>query len=70
MTKKYESWFEHDAPSYIAGAKEALNYRGFDDYMVYYTLIGMGMPSDLIDHIGKEERGRVKMVNEKGLRSE
>ena len=60
----------HDVPSYIAGAKAALNYRGFDDYMVYYTLLAMGMPSEDISNIGKEERDRIKIVNEKGLTSE
>ena len=42
--------------SYVAGAKAALNYRGYDDYMVYYTLIAMGVKPSAIGHIGKEER--------------
>ena len=41
---------------YVRGAKEALNYRGFDDYMVYYTLLAMGVPTTFIDHLGKAER--------------
>ena len=44
--------------SYIAGAKAALNYRGYDDYMVYYTLIAMGVPASAIGHIGKAERDK------------
>ena len=46
----------HNMTSYIAGAKSALNFRGFDDYMVYYTLIGMGVNPSAISHIGKAER--------------
>jgi len=42
--------------SYVAGAKAALNHRGFDDYMVYYTLLSMGISPSAIDHIGKAER--------------
>ena len=42
--------------SYVAGAKAALNYRGFDDYMVYYTLLAMGISPSAIKHIGKSER--------------
>tara|TARA_R100000152_G_C6747789_1_gene171367 strand:+ start:854 stop:1135 length:282 start_codon:yes stop_codon:yes gene_type:complete len=45
-----------DLKSYVAGAKNALNYRGFDDYMVYYTLLSMGIPPSAIEHIGREER--------------
>ena len=43
---------------YITGAKHALNYRGFDDYMVYYTLLAMGIPREHIDYIGKDERNK------------
>ena len=50
MTKPY------DEPSFVAGAKSALNYRGFDDYMVYYTLLSMGISKTYIEHIGREER--------------
>ena len=46
----------HRTSSYIAGAKEALNYRGYDDFMVYYTLLSMGVPTIEIDYIGKAER--------------
>jgi hypothetical protein len=42
--------------SFVAGAKAALNYRGYDDFMVYYTLLSMGVPVSDIDHIGKSER--------------
>ena len=45
-----------DLTSYVAGAKNALNYRGFDDYMVYYTLLSMGISKTYIEHIGREER--------------
>ena len=45
-----------DLTSYVAGAKNALNYRGFDDYMVYYTLLSMGISKTYIEHIGSEER--------------
>ena len=44
--------------SFVAGAKAALNHRGFDDYMVYYTLIAMGIDKTYIDHIGKDERNK------------
>tara|TARA_Y100000310_G_C20526890_1_gene736496 strand:- start:523 stop:741 length:219 start_codon:yes stop_codon:yes gene_type:complete len=43
---------------YVKGAKDALNYRGFDDYMVYYTLLSMGVPIKHIDHLGKDERNK------------
>ena len=43
---------------YVTGAKHALNYRGFDDYMVYYTLLSMGIPTEHIDYIGKDERNK------------
>lgn len=42
--------------SFVAGAKAALNHRGYDDFMVYYTLLSMGIPTSAIDHIGKAER--------------
>ena len=42
--------------SYVAGAKAALNYRGYDDFMVYYTLLAMGISPSAIKHIGKSER--------------
>ena len=42
--------------SYVAGAKAALNYRGYDDFMVYYTLLAMGISTSAIKHIGKAER--------------
>ena len=44
--------------TYVEGAKSALNYRGFDDYMVYYTLLAMGIDKTYIDHIGKDERNK------------
>ena len=44
--------------SYIAGAKAALNNIGYDDYMVYYTLIAMGVPASAIGHIGKAVRDK------------
>ena len=46
----------YSMPIYVAGAKAALNYRGYDDFMVYYTLLSMGLPASAINHIGKEER--------------
>jgi len=52
---------------YIAGAKEALNYRGYDDVMVYYTLLSMGVPKDAIKDIGKEERDN--MVNKTEIKN-
>ena len=57
MKKKYalrECFGEME--SYVDGAREALNYRGFDDFMVYYTLLAMGVPTSDIDHIGRTER--------------
>ena len=41
---------------YIAGAKAALNHRGYDDSMVYYTLISMGVCNKYVEYIGKAER--------------
>jgi len=52
---------------YIAGAKEALNHRGYDDFMVYYTLLSMGVPKDSIQDIGKEERD--KRVNKMEIKN-
>ena len=57
MKKKYalrECFGEME--SYVDGAREALNYRGFDDYMVYCTLLSMGVPITSIDNLGKAER--------------
>ena len=51
---------------YVAGAKDALNHRGFDDLMVYYTLLAMDVPVKYIYHIGKDEREkRVNRVKSK-----
>ena len=48
---------------YITGAKHALNYRGFDDYMVYYTLLAMGIPREHIDYIGKDGIHNMNDIN-------
>ena len=53
-----------DLTSYVAGAKNALNYRGFDDYMVYYTLLAMGISPSAIKHIGKAEREKREELSE------
>lgn len=47
---------ERDAHCYVDGAKAALNHRGYDDSMVYYTLISMGVCNEYVEYIGKAER--------------
>ena len=57
MEKAYalREYFE-EMENYVDGARDALNYRGFDDCMVYYTLLSMGISTEYIDHLGKAER--------------
>jgi len=57
MKKNYalREYFE-EMESYVDGAREALNYKGYDDFMVYCTLLSMGIPTIYIDHLGKEKR--------------
>ena len=67
---KTEQFLKQNHPHihiYVTGAKDALNYRGFDDFMVYYTLLSMGVPKRYIQYIGKEERD--KRVNKTEIKN-